>query len=86
MRGKSALLGAVAVLLSSTSVYAADAKAPQDNGQQAEQAPQGNGNTPPPARPKVRRSNALIPGIGALIAAGAGGAAAAGAGNGPNSP
>lgn len=83
MRGKLALVGAMAVLLSSTSVNAAGKKAPQDS----QPAEQQTGNAPTPAQPKVKRSNALLPGIGALVAAGLGGAAAGGALDGaPNSP
>lgn len=84
MRGKLALIGAMAVLLSSTSVNAAGKKAPQDGGTQTAE-PQTGGNIPNPAQPKIKKSNALLPGIGAVIAAGVGGAAAGGALD-PNSP
>lgn len=85
MRGKIALIGAMAVLLSSTSVNAAGKKAPQDSAGQGTEQPQGN--APAPAQPKVKRSNALLPAAGALLAAGLGGAAGAGAlDDEPNSP
>jgi hypothetical protein len=84
MRGKIAFAGAVAVLLAATSANAAPADAPQDsNGQQSGQP---NGNVPPPAQPKVKKGNALLPGLGALAALGAGGAAAVSSGSDPVSP
>lgn len=83
MRGKLALVGALAVLLSSTSVNAAGAKAPQDTAGQGTEQPQG---TPPaPAKPKVNRTNSFLIGLPAIFAAAGGGALAAGAGD-PNSP